>query len=306
MTSNESHAYIEGIFVNDSNIITIDIYDGKSYNLFDKKNGLLYKRFGNIGEGPNEIPMGCVGYLKSKNFYIFDDQIKIIAKYDIHSLLYDSLYSITPLAKYDIRDAQISRIIPLNDSVFTALGTYQDKYQYFIFNAKSEVLDYAIEIYNYNNSNYNKFHKFLSNQGSLAKHPKENKFVGSIRFSSNIDFFEVQGSQLIPIKSHRLGDPIYETLQQGKYNRVIPTNETVNGYIDLCATENYVYALFSNETFLSESYYSYSVIVYNWNGEAIKTIKLPQKAFYIAVSNDVLYTVTQEESGEFSIKAYNL
>lgn len=304
--NNDNHAYIEGIFANDSNIITIDIYDGKSYNLFNKKEELLCKRFGEIGEGPNEIPMGCTGYLQSNCFYVFDDQVKMIAKYDLNSLLNDSTYSITPLIKYDINEAQISKIVPLNDSIFIALGTYKDKYQYFIFNAQAKILDYAIELYNYNNSDYNTFHKFLSNQGSLIKHPTKNKFVGSIRFSSNIDFFEIVDTKIVPIKNYHLGNPIYETIQQSIYNRVIPTDKTINGYKDLCATEEYVYALYSNQKFYDESYCSSTILVYNWDGEAIKKIKLLHKALYIAADKKTLYIVTQEESGEFAIKAYDL
>ena len=145
----------------------MDFHSGDSYTLFDINSGKIIRRFGAIGQGPNEIPLGTYGYIEDKYFYLFYDQIGYIGKYSIDSLCNTkSISHPHRLAKYQLEETQLSRAISLNDSIFLGAGTYKSKFQYTLFNKYNNILDYGIEIYNSNSKDFNKYHKFLSNQGT--------------------------------------------------------------------------------------------------------------------------------------------
>lgn len=248
--SDDCLAQIEGIQCDGYNLIVLDYHSGKSFTLFEIGSGKMIGRYGAIGQGIGEIPLGTYGDIWKDAFYIFYDHTGYIGKYDIDSLYSNMEFHPITLAKYKISNAQISRIMPVNDSVFFGAGTYKSEYQYLLFDNNSNVIDYSTNIYNINDENMNKYHKFLSNQGCLRKHPYLDKFVYFINISSNIDFLEIINSKIEVIKSLRLNNPVYKPINDSKLNRVIPERDNVIGYVDMCTTEHYVYALYSDKKYL--------------------------------------------------------
>lgn len=166
----------EGIQCNDSSLLVFDVHSGDCFSLFNLNTMELIGRFGRIGEGPDEILQGTYGYLNGNKFNVFYDATGLIAQYNVDSL-YQNNAKLKILTKYQIPDASFSRVIPLNDSVFFGAGTYQQTYQYAVFNNKSKVLDYAVDIFNAKEPEFDIYHLFLSNQGLLKKHPVSEKFV---------------------------------------------------------------------------------------------------------------------------------
>ena len=145
----DSIAVIEGLVCDGENLIVYDYHSNSSYTLFDEKTGEYIARFGTVGQGPIEIPVGCYGYLLKGCFSVFDDQTRIVMKYNLDSLRSGKVNAAPKrLTKYDIPDAQISRLIAINDSTFFSAGTYRDRYQYLLFDKNSKVLDYSVDIYN--------------------------------------------------------------------------------------------------------------------------------------------------------------
>lgn len=52
------------------------------------------------------------------------------------------------LTRYTLPDAQISRLIAIDDSTFLGAGTYQSRYQYLLFDKNSTVMDCGVDVYN--------------------------------------------------------------------------------------------------------------------------------------------------------------
>lgn len=300
--SNNDLGLIEGLHCNDSILITLDFHDSKSYSLFDISTGILKKRFGEIGHGHDEIPLGCVGNIWKNNFCVFDDQISLIAKYKL--TLSDSKSTYDTKVHYQITDASFTKIVPIDSIHFLGMGVYKDKYQYIIFNNKNNVLDYAFEIYNATDDSFDKYHRHLSNQGFLVKHPKKACFAGAIKRSSNIDFFTLENNQIKKIESLRYHDPLYSTTNVNGLRRVIPSDYDINGFLDLCCTEKFVFALYSEEKQKDCPYYSHIILVFSWKGEPIYQIRMPNEIYYIAANNTKLYTVERNKEGYFIIKSY--
>jgi len=307
----DSLAVIEGLICDGENLIINDFHLGDSYTLFDVKSGEYIARFGAIGEGPEEIPLGCYGYLSKRYFSVFNDRIKIVMKYDIDSLRSGKVNgSPLRLTKYNIPKMEISRLIAIDDSTFVASGTYESRCQYLLFDKNSKVLDYGVDVYNSTDSLFDIYTKYLANQGDLVMNPKKKEFASSVNFSSNIDFFEIVNNKIIVKKCLRLGDPISKPFVGGGGTifSVDLTEDTQIGYINLSATTQYVYALYSDKKVYEASRKSNTVLVFDWNGNPVKKYILDTDAYYIAVDEvhqNIFAAVKNSESG-WNIVCYSL
>lgn len=310
---NDMFGMIEALQCNDFSLIVFDYHSGFSFTLFDLESDRILGRFGEIGQGPGEIQLGCYGYLYDDNFTVNYDITGFLAKYPIDSLRENISFKPLNLAKYEIAEAQFSRVIPLNDTIFLGAGTYQSEFQFVLFDNNSNVIDFGIEIYNINDAKFNKFHKYLSNQGILNKHPVESKFVYAVNYSSNIDFIEISNNTIKLIKSLRLRNPVCKPLQDGNFNRVMPDFSKPIGYIDIASTNDYIYALYTDKLLIDEdgkSNYRNSdmILVFDWNGNPVKILKLNQEAYYITINEKYtrLYVAVKNESMGWSITSYRL
>ena len=309
----DSIAVIQGLFCSDTSLLVIDYYLGDSYSLFDAFTGNFITRFGKIGQGPGEIPSSSPGYLDRGRFisYYPGSELGSMVVYEIDSLKLNTQKKMSLSTKYNISDASLSRIIVLDDSTFVGAGLYLGEYQYVMFNARNEVIDYSIKIFNFEDDNYNGFHKFLSNQGYIGKHPSKNKFVYALRNSSNIDFMDIVDNKFDLIKSVHAGDPQLIPETQDFMNFVMPKDNSIIGFINLSVTRNYVYALYSDKTFAdsdgqSNRRCSNIILVFDWNGNPVKRYNLDSEAYYISVNefNNKLYAASIDTAGGWTILTY--
>lgn len=302
-------AKIEGIQCNDSSLISFDFHSGESYTLFDLQTCKLIGRFGEIGDGPGEIPLGCFGNLINNEFYIHDLSTGLIAKYDMDSITNHINYKPIKLTRYDFPFSLIhfSKVVPLNDSIYFGAGLYSNKYQYTLFDKKNKIIDYNIDVYNANNKEFNVYHKMISNEGTLRKHPTLNKFVYFINRSSNIDFIEIIDNKIIPIKLKRDKNPESKPIINGSIVRVQPELHCEIGYIDLAVGVNNIYALYTDKD-ITNPYCSKIIRVFDWNGNFTKQYKLNKNAYYITVNEkrNIIYTAFRDEDDGWDITSYKI
>lgn len=306
-------ALVEGVQCNDSILIAIDYYLGKSFSLFNLKNGECLGRFGTIGQGPGEIPLGCYGNIENNFFYISYHHIGLIGKYNLDSLQININSEPTILTNYKIPESQLSRIIPVNDSVYLGAGAYKSQYQFVLFNKTDEVLDYKSEVFDFKKEGIHAFHIGLANQGTFKKHPQKNKFVFSLNMSSNLDFIEVSNDTISIINSIKLGAPKFDPMNDGKFYRVMPKDDNIIGYIDIAAGDEYVYALYTDKKIISENgegeaFRSDLILLFDWNGQPIKKLKLTREAYYITVNERLgkLYAAVLNDDAGFTITSYDI
>lgn len=299
---------IEGIQCNDSFLITWDYHSGQSFSLFDSHTGKHLGRFGDIGQGPTEIPLPCGGYIIQNKYKIFSCSTGFIAQYDLDSLYLDINKKPQILCrKVFTDDFFLSATVPINDSLYFGAGVYASKNQYVLFDKKGQIVDASVLIYNAYNDLFDKSLKILSNQGRMTKSPNANKYAFFINNSSNIDFVEVTNNKINILKLLRERDPIYTPVQEGSMKMVYPDRKSAVGYIDITSGENYVYALYSDNT-IEKGYNSNIVHVFDWNGSPKKKYILTKEAYYITIDeiNKRLYAAIREKDGGWNIIAYNI
>ena len=307
----DSIGRIEGIVCDDKNLIIYDFHTGNSYTLFDAKTGEYITRFGTIGHGPGEILHGCFGYLTNGNFIVYNNSMSQILKYNMDSLR-SKRHPITAqrLAKYKLTDMNLSRLIPMSDSLYVCGGYHDSGSQYALFNKEGIILDHSINVYNFQDNSFDKFTRHLSNQGDFVKHPKQEKFAYSVNFSSNIDFFEVKDFKIKLIKSQRWKNPELKSTVEGNGTMfsATPTEKTETGYINICPTSQYVYALHSNKPLYENWRKSTDIFVFDWEGTPIKKYILPKEAYYITVNEKLqrIYAAVKNEDSGWSIVCFKI
>ncbi len=304
---------IEGLLSNDSSLVILDFHSGNSFSLFNLSTEKSIGRFGTIGQGPGEIPLGCYGYLSKNYFYASYDHTGLIAQYNMDSLIHNINVLPLVLIRYKIPEAFFSRVISINDSLFLGAGSYKSKYQFALFNSESTVVDYNIEIYNSKNEEYNMYHKFLSNQGILRKHPSKNKFIYALNYSSNIDFIEIINNKIYSIKSLRFRNPKGFPQSDGELNRILPDTESPIGYIDVAVGNNYIYAIYTDKKMIKENgkgntFSSKHILVFDWEGNPINKYHLEDEAYFITVNekSNKMYIATKAEDDGWCIETYTL
>ena len=200
--SKEYLASIENIESNDSLLVLTDYYDGYIFTLFDVRNGKYQGRFGAIGQGPKELLAGCDGILTNSQLELFLEETGFTAGYNVDSLFKDINTFYREKHYYKIPEGLFSKVLPLeNRGLYLGAGVYKENFQFCLFDTTNTILDLYGTIYDADNYQMNKYHKFLSNQGILKKKPNGNKFVYALYNSSRLDFISVSSD--LKIKSHK-------------------------------------------------------------------------------------------------------
>ena len=267
----ESLAVVEGLVCDKGDLIVYDFHSGNSYTLFNGKNGDYIARFGAIGQGPTEIFVGCLGNLSKRCFSVLNSQASNVMKYSLDSLSNGKMTSApVRLTKYDIPDMEISELIA---------------------------------------SAFNTHTRFLANQGDLIMHPEKKKFAYSLRFSSNLDVFEIVDGKIKLIKSLRLGDlKLKSTVESGIFYSAKLTEDTQIGYLNICATEDYIYALYTDKKACESARKSNIVLVFDWNGNPVRKYLLDTDVYYMAVDESLqsMFAAIKNSEKGWSIICYKI
>lgn len=300
----EINGYIEDIYCNGSLLITYNLDLDYSYTLYDLRTGQVLNRFGMIGHGYNEIPSGCFGGIFGNEFMVFKDANKLIAKYTLSNentrLIADTIIH------YSLDESMLSSVVPVGLSTYLGIGAYNWNEHYVLFDTKGHIYDSASPLYNANDSYYNDFTKFLSNQGLIIRHPRDNKYVGTTNNSSIIDFMRITDNRIEVIKRYEHILPSWEVLQSNNMNKVVWTTETINGFLDLSGNEKFVFALYSEDTMEDKPYVSNDILVFDWEGNPKHRIKMKEDVQQITVNDSILLTLSEDGKGEQHIYAYKI
>lgn len=231
----DTHGNVEDLYCNDSVLITYNSGLDCSFTMYDLKTRNVVNDFGIIGHGHNEIPKGCFGDIHENCLLVFKDTNKIIAKFSLTknrtSLSADTIIT------YKLDETMLSYVVPVDSERYLGLGAYKWDKHFVLFDTKGHVYDSTTSLYNATDTYYNNFTKYLSNQGLIIRHPIENKYVGTTNNSSIINFMEIKGNRISHIRDYDNILPSWEVIQSEQMNRVIWTEKTINGFLDLSGNE---------------------------------------------------------------------
>ena len=124
-----------------------------------------------------------------------------------------------------------------------------------------------------------------------------------------MDVFEIVDGKIKLIKSLRLGDPkLKSTVESGIFYSAKLTEDTQIGYLNICATEDYIYALYTDKKARESTRKSNIVLVFDWNGNPVRKYLLDTDVYYMAVDESLhsMFAAIKNSEKGWSIICYKI
>jgi len=120
------------------------------------------------------------------------------------------------------------------------------------------------------------------NRTTLALSPERNRIALGFHLSSRIHFYDSSGRLLKSLGGPRPVTPRYRVLwdPRNKVKRVVPAPETRFGYLDMAASDDFVFALFSGRSqrqYEDRAAMANEVHVFSWDGDLVAILTLTQE-----------------------------
>lgn len=273
--------------MNDSMAVVIS---RKSDNAFQVLNYVDKKTYevGKIGQGPDEFLL-IFGLSVKENGFFFYDANK--SRYStIHLTRTDGSWRVEHLFKTD--SLEYVCIQPIRDNKYIASGLYEE-HKLVLLDKDGSFLKGFGEI-PYQDEDEKKVPGMVRSQvyqGEVAVSPSGKKVVHAIMAGDLIYFYEVSSDGELILKSKKENAYAQYDRQYGALYA-----ESMIHHYDVCATEEYVYTLYSGRNLKEhgeKAFQSNLIRVYDWDGTLVKKLQLDIdiKSMTVAKDNRKIYAI---------------
>jgi len=144
----------------------------------------------------------------------------------------------------------------------------------------------------------------------MMMNPKRTKMVATTYIGAVLEILDISNldnivqTKLVPITA-----PVYSLAEGAKPAWVTPSESTVFGFHDTYVSDNFIYTILDNFAdkfwdedveYQPEEYGQNSILVFDWQGEAVCTIKLPRNIFCLAIDelSNKIYAIGHSKEGD--------
>lgn len=152
---------------------------------------------------------------------------------------------------------------------------------------------------------------YLCNQTQIAVSPDNTRFAAAGSFSDWLVFYDISGDRPSKIREYSTYPSALEVKSKpnGSYS-VDFRPEAIISYRVLAPTDKYLYAMYdgrTNEEADNKKEPDIAILQFDWDGNFIKGVSIPERVFYIAVDNDdsTLYALVRTDEAKV-LKAYSM
>lgn len=123
-------------------------------------------------------------------------------------------------------------------------------------------------------------------EGRMAVRPDRSLLVFGTRHADALEFYRPDGTLVRKVTGPTGFLPVFDTNARAEGVSMATGDDLRVGYLDLAATQDHLFALFSGDTrgeARARTYFGKEVHVFDWSGERITTLALDERAIAIAV-----------------------
>lgn len=123
-------------------------------------------------------------------------------------------------------------------------------------------------------------------EGRMAVRPDRSLLAFGTRHADALEIYRADGSLVRRVTGATGFLPVFDTNVRAEGVSMATGDDLRVGYLDLVATQDYLFALFSGDTrkeARARTYFGKEVHVFSWSGERIATLALDERAIAIAV-----------------------
>lgn len=148
----------------------------------------------------------------------------------------------------------------------------------------------------------------MASSGVLAVAPHDPIFASCVAYDGGVDVCEVRNGKIEPLWRFSQFDMDYDILPE-YHNTPTPNSHSRTGYVALCFSSNYLYALYSGRKTLDEdSELCDEIHLFDYRGRQCKRYRLDRKIYELGVDkNDRrLFGLTKNADGVAELVVYNI
>lgn len=272
---------------NDSVLVIVDSGNEGFLHTVHIPDGRVMDVYGKIGQGPDEyLHVGTVHPAGANHLIMLDVNKRECFEQEEEG---DRL-AFKPL--FHLRDSVFHyELLPVADNRYIAIGLHEDN-RFFLLDEKGSRIE-GFGDYPYRDEKEKQVSGIIRGeiyQGRLASNNSGTRFVQAVLKSRIMAFYEKGEEGWKCIKENLESFPTYS------YNSPAMDAETPLGYLDVCATDSYVYALYSGKNYRNDrdaAFLGQTVEVYRWDGTLVKRLvsDVPLRNIEVAKDDRCLYAV---------------
>lgn len=281
------------LVIKDSLIIILDKTDNP-FLIYDITNNEHIKSFGNYGNGPLEF--NSLYQITSINDQLLTYDTNLNTLYSIDFGTPSHLnYKVNKIWR---KDTLVNFfVLPAKNKQYISYGSYPD-YMIKLLNNRGEIQESYFE-YPYkdeNERNIKPHLRSLAYRSNVINNPDGTKFVQAMNFCDMI-IATFWNGQVLTKKEMCKTYPEYR-IEEDKFGYSVPISaHSSKCYLDVAATNKYIYVLYSGKNFAEDKYdslYGNIIFVYNWDLNCIAKIYLDLPTYQICPTKDdcSLYTIS--------------
>ena len=154
--------------------------------------------------------------------------------------------------------------------------------------------------------------RMMAYQGKFVYNSKQDKIAYITSFGIIFEVYQLGESPHLIQKYHD-AFPAYIPDSGPKHSSAIYKKENINGYTDICSTDQYIYTLYSGKTVkaassqaILEAELTNHVLVYDWNGNCVCRFVTDKSLLSIDVSEDNRKLVALGWEDDFYLYSFDL
>ena len=302
------------LYIIKGNLLILDAYEGKHFTSVDLKNPSYEIRIGNKGQGPHDFLR-----IRGVNYHSGDEVLRVFDEYSRQMSSYKvenrSVVFSESRLKHKVRLPNTTYdVVPLGN-FYVANGNFDGK-QFALLNEQSEIVE-TFGVFPGNKDAIGSGLSFyLLNQNRLVVNPQETHFAAAGFMNDHLVFYKQEGNSVKKLKEYFNYDseatPSVDKSGNGVLYSFSENDNTMRAYIDVYATEGYLYALYlglSQKELAEEKNHSCYILKFDWNGNLKGGFKADRLLLSVAIdeASGKLYGVTRPTGeNESMLVEYNL
>jgi hypothetical protein len=280
-----------------SHLVVNDLAADVAFHVIDRHSGELTRGFGREGEGPGEFksvwsldPLAG----SSSELWVYDYTLRRLSYVDLR----DEFFEQERLGERSVNLLQgglLTGVIQTDQGQFVSPGFFPGG-RLGVFDGSGKFIDYRGEIPAVDRDLPPMVRQYMF-QATAAARPDHSLLAVASRFASRLEIYTSDGSLVTTGRSPaQVAPDAQRVVEQGEFRE---TDETRFGYVDVAASDDFVFALYSGRSaadFEGREFFSQQVHVFEWDGEYRGAVQLEVDATSLAVdkNSQTLYVVEWE------------
>jgi hypothetical protein len=258
-------------------------------------NPVELRLFGSAGQGPDE-------FIHPFSLQYLSDQT--IGSYDMATGEYSEL-ALQPNAEYLKSNKRLFtsdmnfKVVKTGNNQYIGFGASPDG-MFILYDSQGNKIKSFFEFpyRDADEKNINNQLRAMAYQGNIATNISRTKLAYASKYADIVHFYNIADNdmQLIQKIETRFCDYVPDESGGGIGANVKPTNAF--GYVDLYATDQYVYFLYSGKTvqdYKEKAFEGNLMKIYDWNGQLLQEIEtdVPCKFFCVSPDDKIMWAIAE-------------